>query len=235
MSETARVLLINDNLVLQKLAEWTLRREGIDVLSVARFPSLTDLVFQPLPNLILVNSHLDGVAVSGFLEQLQQHPDCGAIPIILLSSKGDESITVQRRPVGVMGFVKMPVDSRELIDVVKRYIKITPLPEVAAQSLEALPPVVDTPDPAISSDAAPLAETLLPSLTVLLKEEVLQETCKQVEERVEPLVRKLLPQAIATVLTQEMLEEMIEKWVLERLPSMAERAIENEIKRLESE
>lgn len=115
-----RVLLIDDNLAVQKLVELTLRKEGYDVTSIDNGLSALDLAFKNQPDLILADYNLEGMNIFNFVQKIRQRGSLVEIPIILLINSTESYDPAQLQSAGIQAFLKKPIDSRELIQEAKR-------------------------------------------------------------------------------------------------------------------
>lgn len=115
-----RVLLIDDNLAVQKLVELTLRKEDYDVTSVDNGLSALDLAFKNQPDLILVDYNLEGMNIFNFVQKIRQRGSLAETPIILLINSTESYDPAQLQSAGIQAFLKKPIDSRELIQETKR-------------------------------------------------------------------------------------------------------------------
>lgn len=115
-----RVLLIDDNLAVQKLVELTLRKEGYDVTSIDNGLSALDLAFKNQPDLILADFNLEGMNIFNFVQKIRQRGSLAQTPIILLINSTESYDPAQLQSAGIQAFLKKPIDSRELIQEAKR-------------------------------------------------------------------------------------------------------------------
>ncbi|MDC4228046.1 MAG: response regulator [Candidatus Manganitrophus sp.] len=115
-----RVLLIDDNLAVQKLVELTLRKEGYDVTSIDNGLSALDLTFKNQPDLILADYNLEGMNIFNFVQKIRQRGSLVQIPIVLLINSTESYDPAQLQSAGIQAFLKKPIDSRELIQEAKR-------------------------------------------------------------------------------------------------------------------
>ncbi len=115
-----RVLLIDDNLAVQKLVELTLRKEGYDVTSIDNGLSALDLAFKNQPDLILADYNLEGMNIFTFVQKIRQRGTLVETPIILLINSTESYDPAQLQSAGIQAFLKKPIDSRGLIQEVKR-------------------------------------------------------------------------------------------------------------------
>lgn len=116
-----RVLLIDDNLAVQKLVELTLRKEGYDITSIDNGLSALDLAFKNQPDLILADYNLEGMNIFTFVQKIRQRQSLFETPIILLINSTESYDPAQLQSAGIQAFLKKPIDSRELAKEVKRH------------------------------------------------------------------------------------------------------------------
>ncbi|MBI3804826.1 MAG: response regulator [Nitrospirae bacterium] len=116
-----RVLLIDDNLAVQKLVELTLRKEGYEITSIDNGLSALDLAFKNQPDLILADYNLEGMNIFTFVQKIRQRGSLSDTPIILLINSTESYDPAQLQSAGIQAFLKKPIDSRELAKEVKRH------------------------------------------------------------------------------------------------------------------
>ena len=115
-----RVLLIDDNLAVQKLVELTLRKEGFEVTPVDNGLSALDIALKNPPDLILADFNLEGMNIFTFIQKIRQKERLKEIPIALLINSTETYDPAQLESAGIQAFLKKPIDSKELVEQVKR-------------------------------------------------------------------------------------------------------------------
>lgn len=114
------VLLVDDNLAVQKLVELILRKEGFEISSVDNALSAIDLALKQPPDLILADFNLEGMNVFSFVQKVRQKERLSEIPIVLLINSTESYDPAQLQSAGIQAFLKKPIDAKELAEEVKK-------------------------------------------------------------------------------------------------------------------
>lgn len=114
------VLLVDDNLAVQKLVELTLRKEGFEISSVDNALSAIDLALKQPPDLILADFNLEGMNVFSFVQKVRQKERLAEIPIVLLINSTESYDPAQLQSAGIQAFLKKPIDAKELSEEAKK-------------------------------------------------------------------------------------------------------------------
>jgi CheY-like chemotaxis protein len=115
-----RILLIEDNAVNRRLAQFLLKSQGYEVWDVASAAEAFTLLEQKRPDLILMDIQLpemDGLAAT---RHLKGDPRTREIPVVAVTSyamKGDETKAAEA---GCDGYVTKPIDKRLFLEAVAR-------------------------------------------------------------------------------------------------------------------
>jgi len=128
----ARILVVDDDQVIQQLLKVNLELEGyeVEVASDGEEALLSYGAFQP--NLVLLDimmPKLDGWEVS---RRLKEGPGGGSVPIVLLSARAQDSDVRRGSEIGVAAYVTKPFDPIALLELVadllarRRYQGATP-------------------------------------------------------------------------------------------------------------
>lgn len=132
-----RVLLADENLAVQKLVELTLQNEGIEVTIADNGLSALDIALKKPPDIILVDFNLEGLDISSFVSKVRETPRLSDIPVILLINAAETFDPTQLSSVGVQAFFKKPIDSKELLDEIKKLTgNVIQAPEQSSGSLK---------------------------------------------------------------------------------------------------
>ena len=114
------VLLVDDNLAVQKLVELTLRKEGFEISCVDNALSAIDLALKQPPDLILADFNLEGMNIFSFVQKIRQKERLAEIPIVLLINSTESYDPAQLQSVGIQAFIKKPIDAKELAAEAKK-------------------------------------------------------------------------------------------------------------------
>ncbi len=109
-----RVLVVDDELIIQQVIGEVLQDEGYDVLYAGTGRSTITLLSTERPDLVLLDMMMpdgDGHAV---LETMQSHQHLRTIPVIIVST----GIIRPRSNEGIVGFLDKPFDLGRLLETV---------------------------------------------------------------------------------------------------------------------
>ena len=119
----ARVLVVDDDPVIQKLLKVNFEMEGYEVLSAADGAEGLDQVASGNPDVIILDVMMPKMNGLEVLAALKADSDTDTIPVILLSAKaqaGDVQAGLDR---GANAYVTKPFDPLDLLDRVGTLIK----------------------------------------------------------------------------------------------------------------
>lgn len=85
---------------------------AMDIAAVSTIAEAKRLLIRNLPKFILCSIEVSGDEQAGvsFCKQLQDHPQLGAVPVILFSSRASQEILHGAAVSGARGFIRIPVD-----------------------------------------------------------------------------------------------------------------------------
>jgi two-component system phosphate regulon response regulator PhoB len=111
----ARVLVIEDERDLQKVLDYNLHEAGHEVLCALRGQQGLHLARERRPDIIILDLMLPDIAGTEICKTLKQQPDTQAIPIIMLTAKGEEIDRLLGFTLGADDYVTKPFSVRELL------------------------------------------------------------------------------------------------------------------------
>jgi len=114
-----KLLVVDSNLAVQKLVEYNLSREKFEVTCLNDGLSALDLLTKIDPDLILADYHLEGISFSRFCEKIKQKQSEKERPILVLVAPSDSYDPNKLLALGVVDFVKKPLEPNELIEKLK--------------------------------------------------------------------------------------------------------------------
>ena len=136
-----KLLVVDSNLAIQKLVEYNLSREKFEVTCLNDGLSALDLLTKVDPDLILADYHLEGISFTRFCEKVKQKQSSKERPILVLVSATDSYDPNKLVSLGVVDFVKKPLEPKELIE------KLKELSQDTATLIEQAPKPVAPPRP----------------------------------------------------------------------------------------
>jgi DNA-binding response OmpR family regulator len=125
------ILVVDDEPTIVEVVELYLLREGFKVLTAADGNAALSAVQQQRPDLVVLDLMLPGMSGLDVTRQLRAG---GALPIIMLTARGEETDRVVGLELGADDYVTKPFSPRELVARVKavlRRAQPAPAPEPA--------------------------------------------------------------------------------------------------------
>ncbi len=120
---TKRILLIEDNAVNRRLAQFLLKSKGYEVWEVTSALEAFDSLKEKRPDLILMDIQLPGMDGLTATRQLKADPSTRDIPVLAVTSyamKGDEAKAFEA---GCSGYVTKPIDKTLFLEAVARALE----------------------------------------------------------------------------------------------------------------
>ncbi len=118
-----RILLIEDNAVNRRLAQFLLKSKGYEVWEVTNAPEAFESLKQRQPDLILMDIQLPGMDGLTATRHLKADPATRDIPVLAVTSyamKGDE---VKAFEAGCSGYVTKPIDKTLFLEAVAKALE----------------------------------------------------------------------------------------------------------------
>jgi two-component system alkaline phosphatase synthesis response regulator PhoP len=132
----ANILIVDDEKDIVDLVAYNLEKEGYNTLKAYDGETAMQLARMRMPQLVILDLMLPGIQGLEVCKRLRRDPSTAAIPIIMLTAKGDELDKVIGLEVGADDYVTKPFSVKELLARVKAILrraegrKETDLPEV---------------------------------------------------------------------------------------------------------
>lgn len=140
----ATVLVVEDEPAIQELIAFNLKQTGHLVLAAPSAESAQLLIRETLPDLILLDWMLPGMSGIDFAKKLKGDSYTKAIPVIMLTARGEEQDKVRGLETGADDYVTKPFSPRELNARIKAVLRRR-APQMTDESVEiaglALDPV----------------------------------------------------------------------------------------------
>ena len=116
MSVAAIILLVDDEVDLLDALGWTLRKEGFTLRTATSGQEALDAARrEPPPDLVLLDVMLPDLSGIEVCRRLKAAPATAAMPVIMLTARGEELDRVMGFEVGVDDYVVKPFSARELL------------------------------------------------------------------------------------------------------------------------
>lgn len=119
----ARILAVDDEEDILELVRYTLSREGYDVICVETGEDCLKQARQKQPNLIVLDLMLPGIDGLDVCKALKREDNTRAIPIVMLSAKGDDGDIVLGFELGADDYITKPFSGKVLAARVKSVLR----------------------------------------------------------------------------------------------------------------
>jgi two-component system, cell cycle response regulator DivK len=117
------VLIVEDNEKNMKLARDVLRAKGYQTLEAVTGEDGVRLAKQHLPNLVLMDIQLPGINGIDALKQLRADAKTARIPVIALTASVTPTDRSAISAAGFDAFVSKPINLKEFVETVKRFVE----------------------------------------------------------------------------------------------------------------
>lgn len=109
------VLIVEDEKDIRELLSFNCKREGFAVLETADGREAVALASANLPDVILLDLMLPGMDGLSVCKELQRQPATAAVPVIMLTAKGEEVDRIVGFEIGASDYVVKPFSMREVM------------------------------------------------------------------------------------------------------------------------
>ena len=113
--EKPRLLLVEDDRALADLLIWHFDREGYDVARTADGEEALLLAEERVPDLVILDWMIEGVSGIEVCRRLRRKGSTAAVPIIMLTARGEEADRIRGLDTGADDYVTKPFSPRELM------------------------------------------------------------------------------------------------------------------------
>ena len=111
----SKIFIVEDDPAIVKLLRYTLEQENFSVRSTASGTEAVRLVKEDLPDLMILDLMLPGMDGFEICKTLKKDPKTHAVPILMLTAKGEEVDRVVGLELGADDYVTKPFSPRELV------------------------------------------------------------------------------------------------------------------------
>ncbi|NWG25190.1 MAG: phosphate regulon transcriptional regulator PhoB [Pseudorhodoplanes sp.] len=121
--QSARIMIVEDEEPLTLLLRYNLESEGYDVDTVARGDDADTRLKEAVPDLIVLDWMLPGLSGIELCRRLRARPETRALPIIMLTARGEESERVRGLSTGADDYIVKPFSVPELLARVRALLR----------------------------------------------------------------------------------------------------------------
>src|SRR4051812_17350583 len=112
---SARILVVEDEEALTTLLRYNLDAEGYDVETVGRGDEADTRLQEQVPDLVVLDWMLPGLSGIELCRLLRARPETKALPIIMLTARGEESERIRGLSTGADDYIVKPFSVPELV------------------------------------------------------------------------------------------------------------------------
>ena len=109
------LLLVEDDRALADLLLWHFDREGYEIVRTADGDEALILAEERTPDLVILDWMIEGVSGIEVCRRLRRRASTAAVPIIMLTARGEESDRIRGLETGADDYVTKPFSPRELL------------------------------------------------------------------------------------------------------------------------
>jgi two-component system, OmpR family, alkaline phosphatase synthesis response regulator PhoP len=109
-----RILAVDDEEDIRELVRYNLEKEGFEVSTAESGESALELIRSGRPDLVLLDLMLPGMDGFEVCRILKRNADTSAIPIVMLTAKGEESDIVTGLELGAEDYITKPFSPKVL-------------------------------------------------------------------------------------------------------------------------
>jgi len=119
----ARILIVEDEEPLALLLRYNLEAEGYEVETLARGDEADTRLREHSPDLVVLDWMLPGLSGIELCRRLRARPESKALPIIMLTARGEESERIRGLATGADDYIVKPFSVPELIARVRALLR----------------------------------------------------------------------------------------------------------------
>lgn len=133
-----RVLVVEDDPAIQELLRFTLRKSGFSATLAGSAEEGMAALSGALPDVVLIDWMLPKTSGITLARQLRQNPRTAALPIIMVTARGEEGDRVEGLETGADDYLVKPFSPRELVARIQALLRRR-APHVSESLLSAGP------------------------------------------------------------------------------------------------
>ncbi|HCU65194.1 MAG TPA: phosphate regulon transcriptional regulatory protein PhoB [Rheinheimera sp.] len=118
-----RILIVEDEAPIRDMLCFVLEQNGYQASTAGDFDAAINQLVEPYPDLVLLDWMLPGGSGIQIAKKMKQHELTRAIPIIMITARGEEEDKVRGLEVGADDYVTKPFSPKELMARIKAVIR----------------------------------------------------------------------------------------------------------------
>jgi len=120
VSETRKVLIVDDELNIVTALEFLLKRSGYEVRQAGNGAEALQQVDDWRPDLVLLDVMMPAKSGYEVCQQLRERPELATMKIVMLSAKGSEAEVNKGLSLGADLYITKPFSTQELVATIDR-------------------------------------------------------------------------------------------------------------------
>lgn len=117
------ILVVEDDKSILSMLRDLLEQAGINVLTASDAAQAQAIVSQNIPDMILLDWMLPDMSGAEWVRRLKRDESWAAVPIIMLTARGEEEDKVRALDMGVDDYITKPFSPRELVARIKAVLR----------------------------------------------------------------------------------------------------------------
>jgi signal transduction histidine kinase/ActR/RegA family two-component response regulator len=117
------VLVIEDNLINQKMIQFLFQELGIKVIIAEDGKTGVSKAYELKPDMILMDIHIPLLNGYEATRLIRKNPDCAETPIVFLTADSREEQKEKALKHGVNDYLLKPIELKEMIPILRKYLK----------------------------------------------------------------------------------------------------------------
>lgn len=119
----AKILIVEDETAIRDMLSFTLHAAEFEVVEAANAEQGWAMLLEHKPDLLILDWMLPGVSGVNLAKRIRQNDQTRALPLILLTARGEESDQVQGFEAGADDYIIKPFSPRALVARVKALLR----------------------------------------------------------------------------------------------------------------
>lgn len=158
MNANVEIVIVEDDAAVRRVLELTLKSAGYRVRSAATGPEGYELILSDRPQLALLDVMLPGIDGLEICRRLRGHAETSALPVVMLTAKGEEGDIVAGLDAGANDYVTKPFSKDVLLARIRAQLRSAGKNAAGAVEIDGL--VIDESSHTVTVDGRPVALTL---------------------------------------------------------------------------
>lgn len=117
-----RILIADDEPHMLRITELSLKKGGFDILLARDGRQAVEMTISEKPDLVVLDVMMPGMDGFAALREIKSRPDTAAIPVIILTSRGQRIVQEEAQTSGAVLYLTKPFSPSDLLSEAKRIL-----------------------------------------------------------------------------------------------------------------